>query len=81
MSGCMKKMIFLPVLAFVLAICFQMMPAGAQDMQSSLPALDPLPTLVGVQSPKPAQSSPFTIALTYYKLTARLPDFEAWVKQ
>jgi len=70
----MKKIIFLQVLAFVWGICFLATMAAAQDAPISIPPL-------AVQSAKPALTSPFTIALTYYKLAARAPDFESWVKQ
>jgi len=81
----MKKILFLPILAVT---CFMALSATAEEIQVP-PSASPIiaapafaaPTLGAVQQAKPAQTSPFTIALTYYKLTGRVPDFESWVKQ
>lgn len=84
----MKKISFI-IVAF---LCSMAISASAQSLQippsasSGTPVIAPppgfaAPTLGVVQQPKPALTTPETIALTYYKLTGRLPDFESWVKQ
>lgn len=82
----MKKILFLPILALT---CFITLSAAAEEIQVPMssnpiiaaPAAAPPPTLGVVQQPKPALTPPLTVALTYYKLTGRLPDFDSWVKQ
>ena len=71
----MKKIFFLPVLAFLWEACFLPLPVLAQELQA------PLPSLGVVEQTKPPLTSPLTVALVYYKLTARAPDFDSWVKQ
>jgi hypothetical protein len=82
----MKKIFFIiPVLALV---CCMALSAAAEEIQVP-PSANPIiaapafaaPTLGAVQQPKPAQTTPLAVALTYYKLTGRVPDFDSWVKQ
>lgn len=72
----MKKIFFLPLVIFAWGICLPVTAAVAQDN-----TWGSIPTLNNVQQPKPVLTSPLTVALTYYKLTARAPDFQSWVKQ
>jgi len=74
----MKRIIFLPVLVLVCCISF-LAPkrVAAQDVPDAAAAAEAETGGGG----KPVLTSPFTIAMAYYKLTARAPDFEAWVKQ
>jgi hypothetical protein len=76
----MKKIIFLAVLIGVW--CAGFLPAGTASAQDALsPDAVAAATAEGVQSTRPPATSPATIAMIFYKLTARAPDFESWVKQ
>jgi hypothetical protein len=69
----MKKSLFISVTTLVLGAC---LPVAAVAQQ-----WEPVPVLKEAATQKPPLASPLTIALAYYKLTARAPNFESWVRQ
>lgn len=71
----MKKIILTGI--FLCCVC--LMPLTrviAQDDIGNASAVSQIP-----KDTKPAATSPYTIALAFYKLSRQAPDFDSWVKQ
>ena len=67
----MKKIVRLAILVLALSTCF--LPSQRAWAQGS--------SLYETQSLKQELSSPYYIALLFYKMTAQIPDFDAWARQ
>jgi hypothetical protein len=70
----MKKIIFLPVLIFICCACLTAVAQEAQNTRNTSP-------LAEAQDVKPATTPPETVAMVFYKLSRRAPNFESWVRQ
>lgn len=73
MDSRMKRMFFYGAIIALLGIA----PAGAQTLPTFA---TPAAPVYGTQEKKSLPSTPDYIAMTFYKLTRQMPDFNAWAQ-